>query len=59
MLKKFKLDGKTFNPKQDFGNFEQWECNGDLFVVSKKNPTRKDIVETYNNICTNNDKYGH
>ena len=58
MLKKFTVDGKTFFPKQDLGDFQQWECGGDLFTVPNKSPTRQEIKEEYDRLCDNDERYG-
>lgn len=58
MLKKFTSSEKTFTPKQNFGDFEQWQCGGDLFTVAKRNPSRKDVVQAYEELCDNDLRYG-
>jgi hypothetical protein len=58
MLKKFMKDGKTFTPKQDLGEIQQWECGGDLFTVGKRNPSRDDVSSAYEELCDNDQRYG-
>lgn len=59
MLKKsFTMNGKTFTPKQNFCDFEQWECGGDLFTVAKRNATRTEVLDAYEELCDNDERYG-
>ena len=48
-MKSFTKNGKTYTPKQDFAEIQQWECEGSYFTIEKP-VTRKKVIENYDDI---------
>jgi hypothetical protein len=48
-MKSFTKNGKTYTPKQDLADIQQWECDGSYFIIEKP-ATRKKVIENYDDI---------